>query len=119
MPVHHKQLLIFLLPVIGGLFSCYGKRQIMIDQSLAGNSERWTARVKHGIGGTRNVGFGPFATGNISKLDSPVYKTSSVKYFQWNLPPSDSVRKRKVYEIRLALEADTAEVISFVWTTSK
>ena len=101
------------------MMSCYGKKQIVIADSLQNNSTRWEAITKGGglkIGKTK---FGPYRTINSEKLDSAKLKTKSYSFWDLHFNASDETEtKRKVYSLDIVRGNDTAKVLLYVKITN-
>jgi hypothetical protein len=102
------------------LAGCYTNKQIVIDETLSGNSEKWKADIRKGFLAIGRTSFGTFNTIACSKLDSPKLKESSYKNFSFYFfRENHSVKKRKVYALSVSGTSDTANVLLSVWFNSE
>jgi len=101
------------------MMSCYGKKQIVIADSLQSNSNKWVATTKGGKLKIGKTNFGPYKTLSSEKLDSVKLKTKSYSFWDFNLSPSNETEtKRKVYSLYLAQGSDTVKVLLNVKITN-
>jgi hypothetical protein len=115
------------------LFCCYclsaqKNKSALLDSALEANSDKWKVKLHKGFGMGKPE-FGPFATLNIDKLDSPILrkKTKEGSYtgaiitgdgWDWDFSKYQMVEKRKAYRMQVAKEADTSESLFSIYTVS-
>ena len=101
------------------LASCYGSKQIALEQSFKENADSWEANTKGGLLSIGKTSFGPYVQTNAVKLDSPKFKTTP-KFFKISLfGHDDSTKKRLVYDIDVASGNDKASVLLYLWKVTK
>jgi len=120
-PIKNSTLLayfsLFLLSFL--MMCCYGKKQIVIVDSLQSNSNIWEPITKRGGLAIGKTYFGPYKTIRSTKLDSAKLKTKSYSFWDLHVSASNEVEtKRKVYSLDVAHTKDTAKVLLYVKTTN-
>ena len=100
-----------------------------IDSALEANSEKWKVKLHKGMFGMAKPEFGPYATTDIEKLDSPVLnkRTKEGSYngaiitsesWDWDFSKYQIVEKKKAFRMLIRKEADTTEVLFSVYSVS-
>ena len=99
-----------------------------LDSALEANSEKWKVKLHKGFGMGKPE-FGPYATLNVGKVDSPVLrkKTKEGSYtgaiitgegWDWDFSKYQMVEKRKAYTMQISGDADTTELLFSMYTVS-
>ena len=109
---------------------CQKNKQKPIDTALEAHSERWKVKLHRGMFGMGKPEFGPYATIDLNKLDSPVLrkKTKEGSFmgasydlgqgWDWDFSKYETVEKRKAYNMLVASESDTAELLFSIYRIS-
>jgi hypothetical protein len=91
---------------------CYGSKQIVVDESLGKDSEKWEARVKGGVMTMAKTSFGPYKTVGYAKVDTPAIRTRSHPSLSFHLfRRTEYFTHRKAYTLRVAEGMDTANIL--------
>lgn len=111
---HHSSYTKITLLVILLQYGCSTpNRLVETDKTLSANSEKWMVTTSDG---KSKPGFGPYITASFNKVDSPKYYHNSQKFFSINYwGRVDSSKTRKVYNLKLTKDTDTASVTIFYW----
>lgn len=119
------------LLLCGKISFCQKNKQKPIDTVLEAHSEKWKVKLHRPMFGMGKPEFGPFTTIDLNKLDSPVLrkKTKEGTYtdatyntsegWDWDFSKYESIEKRKAYNMYVARESDTAELLFSIYTISK
>jgi len=109
---------------------CQKSKQRPIDTVLEAHSERWKVKLHRGMFGMAKPEFGPFSTSDLNKVDSPVLRkrTKEGSYteasfspgqgWDWDFSKYETVEKRKAYDMLVASESDTAELLFSIYRIS-
>ena len=110
-------------------YNCFS--QLNQDDTLLSNSDKWKVQPKKGLFGLSKPVFGDYVTLDIVKLDSGRTKQKTKDSSYLSLESSDqegtdldqskflTIKKNKVYKLRLASKADTTKAIFSIASESK
>lgn len=99
------------------LAGCDCLKQIVLDETLVTNSQKWEAKRNGGILSMGKVQFGPYKTTSYTKLDSTSKnKIVSGDFHGLHLSRHNQKKeKRKVYTLNIAQDTITAKVLLHLW----
>ncbi len=99
------------------MFACTGSKTLAIDRNLHDNSFQTLAKTKTPLFTMGRAAIGQFKTLEFSKLDSPILKIRSDKFFSFHLfRHEQSTQKRKAYTFSMTDGNDTAFANMYIWT---
>ncbi len=99
-----------------------------LDSTLEANSEKWKVKLHKGFGRAKPE-FGPYATTEIKKLDSPVFRkrTKEGSYsgaiissasWDWEFSKYKMFEKKTAFSMMVAKDADTSEMLFSIYSVS-
>ena len=108
---------------------CQKNKSTPLDSALEANSEKWKVKKRNGLFGMGKPEFGPYATTDAGKLDSPAIKkrtkdsaetgvTISSNGWDWDLGKFETVEKTKSYRIAVANGLDSVQLRFTIYAVS-